>query len=202
MWVCPSRSRPHNVERLLKAFWETGARPCIILGLDDDDPMLGGYPSGFLRVQGARRPLSAIYNEVFDALPALDWYGVLADDVVPETRGWDRALIDAAGSDGLAFGDDGINGPDHATHFVLGGDLVREFGGLALPGLDRTFIDTAWNHIARRRGVLQYLPEVKLTHMHYSNRTALMDATYRKHHKAEDRIIYNDWKQDYDHGNP
>ena len=174
----------------------------VYLRLDDDDPMLQGYrdidlPLSWRFVVAQRTLLSSIYNAVFMAMPDLDWYGFLADDVVPETPNWDRLLIEAAGKDALAFGDDGINGAAFATHFVLGGDLVRSVGWLALLGLDRIYIDTVWNDIARRRGVLRFLSEVKLPHLHFSNRRALRDKTYKKYNKARDKSIYEAWAMEY-----
>ena len=171
----------------------------VIIRLDDDDPMLQGYndldwPLFWQIITADRMPLGDVYNSFFNAMPGLDWYGFLADDVVPETFGWDRLLIKAAGSFGLAFGDDGINGETRATHFVLGGDLVRQFGWLALPGLDRTYIDTVWNDITYEHATFRYLPHVKMTHKHFSNRTALMDHTYRKPTKDRDRALYQAWR--------
>lgn len=159
--------------------------------------MLGAYqalalPFSWRLVVSERAVLSEIYNRQFRASPDLDWYGVGADDIEPEP-GWDHELIRAAGKDKMAFGDDGINGDRHATHFVLGGDLVRAMGWLALPGLDRIYIDTVWNDIAERLGVRRYLPDVKVTHRHFST-GAPKDSTYRKRHKARDREIYEQWR--------
>lgn len=185
MWVTPSRSRPHNIERLF------GAQN-VILALDDDDPMLGGYaalefPRSWIVRVGPRAPLSEIYNRVFREFPDLDWYGVFADDVTPETENWDTKLIEAAGSDGMAYPDDGIG---EATHFCLGGELVREMGWLAYPGLKRLYIDTIWRDIAESRGVLRYLPDVKVIHRHPSVGLGLMDKIYRKDGKEEDKALY------------
>lgn len=183
VFVVPSRSRPHNIFRL------SGSAPFLLM-LDDDDPMLGGYaglPGNWTVRVNQRMPLSAIYNAAFEEFPGLDWYGVFADDIVPETPGWDKALINAAGTDGMAYPDDGIGA---ATHFVLGGDLVREMGWLAYPGLSRLYIDTVWRDIATARGVLRYLPDVKVTHRHPSVGLGMMDAIYRKAGKAEDKRIY------------
>jgi len=196
VWLLPSRSRPQNIVRLVQVEF----RSPVMLALDFDDPMLGGYhdldlPKGWGTMTCGHGPLSELYNCFFATYPSLDWYGFLADDVLPSAPDWDRKLIAAAGRDGLAFGDDGINGEKHAPHFVLGGDLVREFGWLALPGLDRIYIDTVWNDIARDRGVMRYLPDVKMPHLHFSNRRALMDVTYRKQNKARDRAIYEEWRR-------
>ena len=198
MWIIPSRGRPHNIRRLVAACIETGMSTPALLRLDDDDPYLDDY----LRIEinwevvvSKRIPLSEVYNEVYNR--NLDWYGFLADDILPETKRWDRLLVEAAGKDSLAFGEDGINGDTRAVHFVLGGGLVRSIGWLALLGLDRIYIDTVWNDIARRRGVLRFLPEVKLTHLHFSNRRALRDKIYKKYNKARDKSIYEAWAMEY-----
>ncbi len=201
MWIIPSRSRPQNLRRLI-ANRNIFASPAVIV-LDNDDPMLRGYedlsdwPNDWEVAIVSRMTLSKIYNNFFKIRPDLEWYGFLADDVVPETYDWDRLLIEAAGKDGLAFGDDGINGATFATHFVIGGDLVRSVGWLALHGLDRIYIDTIWNDIATERSVRRYLPDVKLRHHHFSNRLALMDQTYRKSTKDNDRALYEAWVMKY-----
>ncbi len=199
LWIIPSRSRPHNIKRLAAAFRETSATTPVLLWLDEDDPCLGGYvcPNNWELVVEPHMLLSEIYNEIYsrDLDWNLDWYGMLADDVVPETPGWDRTLVESAGKDGLAYGDDGIG--TQATHFVLGSDLVRSVGWLALPGLDRLYIDTVWNDIAAERNVLRFLPHVKLRHHHFSNRFALMDETYKKHNKNRDKSIYEAWATEY-----
>lgn len=201
MWVVPSRSRPHNIARLITAWRDTGATTPAVLCLDSDDPNLSAYKTlsmplgcGWRMMVGRRKALSAWYNRVFRRWPELAWYGVFADDVLPETEGWDRTLIEAAGSERMAFGDDGINGPWHATHFVLGGDLVRRQGWLAYPRLRRIYIDTIWNEIADAAGARVYLPDVKITHLHPAARLALVDSIYRKSHKEHDRRAYERWK--------
>ena len=190
MWIIPSRARPQNIERLAKAFQDTEVTTPVRLRLDDDDPC--GYicPAHWEVVTGPRAPLSQYYNEVFDR--GLDWYGLFADDVVPETPGWDVLLIEAAGPDGVAYGNDGIG--IRPTHFVVGGHLAREIGWLALPGLARTYIDTVWHDIAIERNVLRFLPDVRIPHLHFSNRLALFDQTYRKPTKDQDRALYQAWR--------
>ena len=142
---------------------------------------------------GPRVPLSELYNDVYGKFPDCLWYGFIADDVVPETPGWDRRLIEVAGRNRMAV-PAGAQHPGITPHFVLGGDLVRSVGWLALPGLDRIYIDTVWADIARAAGALQNVPDVILAHHHFSNHKALYDKTYRKHHKAEDRAVYDAWR--------
>ena len=169
------------------------------LRLDDDDPSLPDYlalalPEPWTREVGPRLPLSAIYNKAYGRAPEAAWWGFIADDVVPETPEWDFWLVEAAGSDGMAVPAGGHD-PEGAPHFVLGGNLVREIGWLALPGLDRIYIDTVWLDIAKSRGVLRRVPDVVLKHHHFSNGLALRDATYKKRHKPEDRALYEAFRQ-------
>jgi hypothetical protein len=201
MWILPSRARPHNLRRLLDAWVKTGASTPVTLCIDFDDPCLMQYqlmdmPAGWSVLVGHRAPLSVIYNEAFTRSKNSSFFGFIADDVLPITNAWDIKLIEAAGSDGMAVpaGGETTGG---CPHFVLGGDLVRSMGWLSLPGLDRLYIDTVWGDIAEARGVLRRLPDVVLEHRHFSNGKALMDATYRKHNKHEDKLIYDKWRQEH-----
>jgi hypothetical protein len=198
-WFLPSRSRPHNVERLARAWIETEASTPLVLRVDEDDPLADVYlamelPKGWALVVEPRLPLGEIYNEFYQRQPYHDWYGFIADDVVPETKGWDRALIGTADSDGMAVpaGGETTGG---APHFVISGRLVREMGWLCLPGLDRLYIDTVWAELAREKGVLRHRPDIVLRHHHPSAGLALRDATYRKPLKENDRVLFETWRQ-------
>lgn len=198
MWILPTRSRPHNLLRLIDAWTTTGASTSCELCIDFDDPFRNQIETmktpGWGLFIGRRGPLSALYNNAYERHPSEPWYGFIADDVVPITKDWDIRLIEAAGSDGMAVpaGGETTGG---CPHFVLGGDLVRSVGWLSLPGLDRIYIDTVWCDIAKDRGVYREVPNVKLEHMHFSNGKAPIDETYRKYRKSQDKLIYNNWRQ-------
>lgn len=201
MWILPSRSRPHNLSRLVDAWVMTGASTPVELCVDFDDPLLAAYentpiPNGWRIVVGPRSPLSVVYNDAYARNKDEPWFGFIADDVVPVTNGWDSILIDAAGSNGMAIPDGGET-TGGCPHFVLGGGLVHSIGWLSLPGLDRLYIDTVWGTIARSRGVYREINSVRLEHMHFSNGKAIMDSTYRKHHKQQDKLIYDNWRQQH-----
>lgn len=201
MWILPSRARPHNLLRLIEAWVKTGASTPVMLCVDFDDPCLRQYesiemPTGWSVLIGRRGPLSVIYNDAFKRNENCTFFGFIADDVVPTTNHWDIKLIEAAGSDGMAVPSGGET-TGGCPHFVLGGDLVRSIGWLSLPGLDRIYIDTVWSDIAKARGVLRSVPYVVLEHRHFSNGKALMDSTYRKQNKQQDKLIYDKWRQEH-----
>lgn len=178
----------------------TEADTPLWLRLDEDDKELSNYsalqlpPSWQVKI-GPRQPLSSIYEEAYRKNFLRLWWGFIADDVVPETIGWDLALTAVAGSDGMAVPAGGHEAQG-TPHFVLGGDLVRQTGWLALPGLDRLYIDTVWADIARARNVLRYVPGVVLSHRHFSNRMARYDDTYVKRNRLRDRTYYLRWRRE------
>jgi hypothetical protein len=194
MLIIPSRGRPQNLSRLIAACINTGVSTPAWVRLDEDDESLPQYaalsmPRHWEIVIGPRVPLSEVYNEAYREIPETSHWVFVADDVVPVTQGWDRLLIDIAGTDGMSVPEGGET-TGGCPHFALGGELVRSVGWLALPGLDRIYIDTCWHDIAKRRGVLRPAPGVILEHRHFSNGKALLDSTYRKHNKDNDKAIY------------
>jgi len=194
MWILPSRGRPHNIQRFIDAYYKTGGSTPVWLRFDDDDPQPEyEVPDNWIIKYGPQGPLSGIYNEFYSEFPNLEWYGFIADDVVPVTWQWDLALISAADGSGMAVpaGGDTTGG---TPHFVLGGDLVRSVGWLALPGLERLYIDTVWRYVAEQRNVLKFMPYIMLEHRHFSNNQALYDATYKKPSRERDKLIYQTWK--------
>lgn len=199
MLIIPSRSRPHNLHRLIQACLETGALTPAWVRLDEDDDSLPEYaalqvPKNWEIVVGQHVPLSEVYNEAYREIPETTHWVFIADDVVPITPMWDRILIDVAGDDGMAVPSGGET-TGGCPHFILGGGLVSSIGWLALPGLNRLYIDTAWSDIAKQRGVFRRAPHVVLEHRHFSNGKALMDKTYRKEKKAEDKLVYENFKR-------
>lgn len=192
MFSLPSRGRPHNLQRFLDAYEATGAKAPVWLRLDEDDPRLADYdtidlPPHWSKTVGKRHPnrCNGCVAEMFELFPDEPNYGLMADDLIPRTQGWDAKLVEAAGRDCLSYGDDGLNGESLATHPVVGGELARAIGWLVLPTVLHSFVDTALFAIAYRAGRLRYLPEVKLEHMHplamneNHQPKAEMDETYR-----------------------
>jgi len=199
MWILPSRGRPQNVRRFIEAYKISGGTTPVCLRFDEDDPQPEyDIPDNWLTWEGYQKPLSEIYNEFFYKFPDLNWYGFIADDVVPLTAFWDQHLIAIAGKDGMAVpaGGETTGG---TPHFVLGGELVRDIGWLSLQGLERLYIDTVWADIAKEKDVLRFAPDILLEHRHFSNNQALFDKTYRKPSRDRDKIIYQTWKGE-DHG--
>lgn len=200
MWLLASRGRPSSVVRFFSAWDGTKADSEGVLWIDSDEideytAVCGKLPPKWSVISSPHNggDLGDICNRFFKMFPDEPWYGLLADDLLPQTPYWDRMLIEAAGTDGLAYGDDGVHGARHATHPCVGGDRIRELGWIALPGCKRIYIDNVLFEDAVKRNMAHYLPHVITEHLHFSNGKSPMDETYRKTHNAQDREIYEAW---------
>ncbi len=193
MWLIPSRGRPHLVQRLFQMaqFKEPG-----ILILDDDNAenYSGiGLPYGWGASIHPRMFLGPKLNAAFERFPNEPWYGILNDDHVPVTVGWERAMVDA-GRDGMAWPDDNY-GKRISAH-VKGGDVCRKLGFFACPALMHYFLDDADELIAPLVGG-KYLSDIVVSHEHVNAGRAPMDRTYaeRPNH-GDDMRNFAKWRDE------
>jgi hypothetical protein len=154
-------------------------------------------PQGWRYIVQDRMTLGEIFNRFYALYPHEPWYGLIGDDVIPRTKDFDLELIAAAGDDGLAYCDDLLNGVEHAAHPVMGGGFVRNLGFIALPGLDKLYIDDVLFTTAVKRGKAAYVSDAVLEHMHFSNGKAPRDQTYQKAHAARDGEVFRAWSRSF-----
>ena len=195
MLILPTKGRPLNLKRFIRAYNDTKAVIPIWLILDASD----GYrynlietPPHWKRVSvPSGTPLGGIFERIFKKYSNEAYYGMVADDVVPETEHWDSIMMEACQPDKIVWGCDELQNERLPVHPFIGGDLVRKLGFWAAPGMKHWFVDNAWKAIADALGCGIYMPNVKMIHRHYVNGRAPMDKTYQEqpNHMA-DQIAY------------
>lgn len=190
MLLLPTMGRPALAQRFIDAYRATGGTLPVWMVLDEVDAhnYAGlSLPGNWTRftVVAATKP-GDILNTFFAASPNEPYYAAMADDVIPETQGWDVKLRDACLPDRVAWGHDGLE--NMGSHPFIGGDLLRKLGWWAAPGLKRSCIDGVWNIIATALGRGVYLPEVRTLHYHHSNQKAEFDATYAARTDSPDDV--------------
>lgn len=203
MWYLPSKGRPHNLKRFFEAYHTTRASSPGLVLVNETDATLSAYrdilfpPQWELVVHPGNTGVWERINHYTMNNQNDNWFGNIQDDCLPETPEWDRLLIEEARRDGLAFGSDGILNGQWANNWVVGGSLqreiIREFGGMMLPGLTCLFGDNFYSEYARRRGVLRYRPDIIMAHLHFSNGKAPFDKTYEKTNYENDRKVFEAW---------
>lgn len=184
MIFLPSRGRPQNVIRFFDAYRATEATEPGLIILDADDAhnyWQNGIelPDGWRFIAFDHDCIVASVNQAFAKYPDEDFYAVMADDVIPRTKHWDRLLREAAGSKGLAWGFDGGHAHHLPCHPFIGGELVRAMGWISYPGVKHFAADDVWLDIGLTLGSARYLPGVILEHAHPAVGKAQTDETYR-----------------------
>lgn len=185
MWVLPTYGRPGRCQATLDSIIAAGcASPGVVMVDGDPDPgylelqLPAGWTAVHLPVNGG---VCAVLNTALARYPDEPWYGFISDDSVVRTQGFDVALIKAAGNAGFANSGDGWQAQRRMHGAVaFGGDLLRAFGWWAPPGLRHSFVDDAWEKLARTLDNWRHVPQVLVEHRHARNLKAAQDATYDK----------------------
>lgn len=202
MWVFATRARPENCLRFINAWTQTQASSPVYVRIDDCDPKLNQilelpWPKKFSLNVGPRLGLKAALQEMFLKFPDEDWYGFLADDLVPLTKHWDKILIETAGNCNISYPNDlgKKRKRDLPTHPCVGGDLVRAIGWFGLPATYHYYLDDIYRFIGQNLNNIYRLEDVIVEHMHYGRGKAEIDETYNQSidKMKNDTDAYNDW---------
>jgi hypothetical protein len=203
MWLFATRSRPENCQRFINAWIETGASTPVYVRVDNCDPELNNiigllWPKEFTVVVGPREGLRAAMQEMFTRHPSEPWYGLLADDLLPQTPKWDLLLIAKAGHNAISYPNDLGGKPRLPTHPVVGGELARAIGWFGFPQVYHYFVDTVWRVIGEQLGCLYRLSDVIVEHVHPVWNKAESDQVYKEsvQRSANDRAQFNTWVKD------
>lgn len=200
MWIFATRGRVENCIRFIKSWNETKASTEVYVRIDECDEQVEklrnlDWPKTFNVVIGPREGLRAALNEGFVRYPNKNWYGLLADDLVPITKNWDRLLVEKAGTKKISYPNDLGGKPKLPTHPVVGGDLVRAVGWFGLPSSNHLYLDTAWKAIGEKLNCLHRLPDVIVEHRHPFWNKASKDIIYseNKQRAVNDKDNFNTW---------
>lgn len=222
--LVPTRGRPNNVVRLIKALEETAqGKFTVFLYIDHDEEYFHEYSQidgPVMSVIGSRIKLARAWERLADVAIDLG-YGYLAfwaDDVVPETTGWDKRFIDVLSEHnnvGFAYGPDGIWDSTFdteipgqltmPTHAVTTPKTWEAFGGFPAES-KHLALDMCWRDLCvavkaqTGTDVMYYLPDVKITHFHRFNHKAPNDKTYIEandtQQNADDHQAQRAWATD------
>jgi hypothetical protein len=193
MWLIPSKGRPNLAKRLFEAadFKEPGI---LILNTNDELEYRSlRLPEGWRRVVTQPTYLSDALNRGLSHASGEPWYGILNDDHLPKTVGWERAVIEAAGLKSMAWPHD--NYAKRISCHVKGGDLVRKLGWFVCPRMKHFWLDDADELIAKEVGGV-FLENVMVSHEHVNAGRMKPDRTYvERPSNSADRQAFLRWKE-------
>lgn len=211
--VIPSRGRPARAREAIAAMRERAAlvSTSIVLAVDADDPCWPDYAAmtfdGFgsevslvtLRPEESGnlvRATNTVAMRIADADPECI-IGNLGDDHLVRTKGWDKLVAAALERPGIAYGDDLLQGEHLPTAPFISASIVLALGWYALPVCQHLYVDDAWRELGREAGVLRYIPELTIEHVHPGANKAEWDEGYERANNARvveaDKGAYRAW---------
>lgn len=140
--ICPSKY-PNKLNKMMDSFLTTRSKYTQII------------------VNYEIKPITKIFNDVFNANPKYDFYFMANDDIIFNTPLWDLAL---ANKGKISWGMDGIQNHALPCFPMIDGNIVRALGWLQLPTLNKYSGDIVWGFIGKECGILQHCPEVFIEH--------------------------------------
>ena len=204
--LCPTRGRPHLVQRLLESLLQTSAVPQrleLLLYVDADDTRLAEYRAlvdaaqisakklgRFELLVGEPKSVSKSWNDLA-AMARGDMLLITNDDQVYASAGWDVRLDQEAATFDDAFYclwfNDGINGEKHCAFPIVSRRWVEALGYLT-PGIFEFLANDTWlMDIGRRLNRLHYVGDVLVEHRHFTVGKAAADETYLRHRTGDAR---------------
>lgn len=203
MWVLPTYNRPELCKAVMDQINDVGCSTRGIL-------FVNGYyqypeykkivlPETWRMVVSPENiGVCAAMNKVYREYPDEDFYGLICDDEYVYTRGWDERLSEAAGAWNISHGNDRwqSNGRIHG-YVTVGGNLVRECGWWALPGLWHWFHDDVQELLAQTCELRRFCEDVVVEHKHHQAGKATKDGTYTmgESRKDADQQCFENWKR-------
>jgi glycosyltransferase involved in cell wall biosynthesis len=201
MWTIPTYNRPERFAQLIESIHAVGCSTpakVIVNGLNRLDEYLAiRLPKNWeYIIMPDNVGLCMAMNFVYFNNPREAWYGLLTDDEIMKTPGWDIEIPKAADKGFIAHGNESKQAENRIhSCTVLGGELVRTIGYPCIPGLWHWYIDDMWEGIARDHNLRRWCKHILCEHRHYLYGAAPKDKTYEAAEikAGQDRQIYQYW---------
>lgn len=183
VWLLPTRKRIAHVRRFLSAAREMGTSTggWIIVNEDELETSRADYealkpyaPSPKWQIVGVKADsYGAAIRAVWPKIKDMQWVGLVADDLVPCSSGWDMSLINSLQGWNMVSSNDGWQAQTADIHksrmhgaTVFSGDLLREIGWLFPPKLKHIFHDDMLEGVGRETNCWQIRVDVLVKHLH------------------------------------
>jgi|APGre2960657404_1045060.scaffolds.fasta_scaffold21027_2 hypothetical protein len=209
VFIVPTRGRPQNAKRLLKAWKDTKAVADLYFVCDIDDWSLRDYQAiddiniitNHITAAGMAQPLNMAAMLLLDdtKYDRYSYFGFLGDDHLPRTDFWDYLLtLQIPGNrQGIAYGNDLLQGANLPTACLMTRGIVENLKGMCQPKAKHLYLDNFWKKLGQDINGLFYSENIVIEHMHPLASKGAMDDHYARvnseQYYSHDRLIYEDF---------
>lgn len=203
--LIPTRGRSANIRRLAASVAATTHNLVQVVWLTDHDDFASWAAVTELvnwhaplpnithvGMSGEREIPCKRWNQGWQAA-AGDIFGLLGDDVVMRTPGWDVMVEEAfaaiPGRIALVYGRDGFRDEVHASHPFLSQEWADALGRVTPEHFSQDMNDVWLNEIAEAVGRRIFLPDMLTQHLHPDDPSlgVKVDQTYLENRERRDR---------------
>lgn len=207
-WLLPTRRRLPALRRFLRSIREMGVATdgYVLVNKDELERDRRHYdeldlPKGW-RIEGVENDRC-----MFDALrwawthlgaDTWPWVGLVTDDLIPGSQGWDTSLVQAATGINVVSANPMSNTARMHGAIVWSGDLLRalNWGGPYPQGFNHWYGDDVWENIGRETGCWQVLDQVVTKHVHVFQHGVVDDTANHVNSNAQhDKARFEQWMQ-------
>ncbi len=209
VYVVPTRGRPENADRLLKAWKDSKAVADLYFVCDIDDSSLRDYQAltdiniitNYVTGSGMAQPLNMACMVLLDnnRHDYYNYFGFMGDDHVPRTDYWDYLLTlqIPAQKQGIAYGNDLLQGGNLPTAVLMTRGIVEALRGMVQPKAKHLYLDNMWKKLGTDINGLYYAENVVIEHMHPLAGKSKMDDNYARVNSEQfyehDRQVFEDF---------
>jgi len=199
--VVPSRGRPENAHRLLKAINDTAKdHVTVTFAVDKDDDTISQYPQDNVMPVTGGSMVNALNEQALTEAHFYPYVGFLGDDTLPHD-GWYPKIIWALErqDNSIVYGNDLIQGENLPTGVFMDSNIVKTLGFMAPVNQKQLFVDNFWKLLGEELGTLTYVDDAIIEHLHPLAEKAPHDATYEHGNSSDvwehDAAQYRLYKQ-------
>lgn len=186
VWILSTCGRPHLCQKVIDGAEKHGFTGPGLISIDGDDSTydLSHSDAWMIKRWGDHVGHNKQLNYMLEAYPDAKSYGILCDDQVPETAGWQHRLEEAAGDWYIASAEDRLSHGRKRNGSAwlgaapcIGGELARLLGRFAPPETFQRGSDHFLAVIGDEFGLLRFCPDVVVHHLHWRNEGRKSDET-------------------------
>lgn len=206
MWFLPTLDRPAFLKETLWHMIGTGvSTPGVVLvnGSARETYADVDLPPGWTMVFLPRNlGLCGALNWAFEKFPNEPWYGLIGDDMVPKTPGWDARMLERITPTSMVSSNDNWQAESgRLTVYMVGGDILRTLGYWYPPGMWHCYSDDFWEMIGNDFGIWTFLKDVIVeTISPFKSDVRQDDTTVVAYSRmGKDRKVFEEWKRVHKH---
>lgn len=206
MWVLATLDRPAFLKETLWHMTDTGtSTPGVVVvngSAREDYAGIDLPPNWTMEFLPRNLGLCGALNWAFEKFPNEPWYGLIGDDMVPKTQGWDaRMLAEITPTTMVSCNDNWQAEHGRLTVYMVGGDILRALGYWMPPGMWHCYSDDFWEAIGNDFKIWKFLKDVIVeTISPHKGDIAQDDTNVVAYSRMEpDRRVFAEWKRGQKH---